>query len=362
MNARIAAILVLLLVLLGGGAVLVYQRQHAMQPANIGTLGQPLLKGLVAAKIAAIRIAQPKSILTLEHKGSGWVIDERGGFPADFDKVRAFVLEAIELKIGQSEPIGTQDRARLHLLEPDKGHGAGTLVEFRGADGKPLARLLIGKKYFKHAPNDPATAAADGRFVLRPADPGTVYVVSDPLTQATARSAAWIDKSGISAEKLKTLEVHLADGEHWKIERANADADWKLVGARAGEKVESTKANAASYSLSLLELADVAPPGTSAHSAGFDKPDGDDRRHHPERAHLPVHRRQAGRRGLLPQVHAPGRAPREAEGRGASRAREGARALYAAGGQVQARRHPDQARRPAREEEVAARRDGPRLS
>ena len=272
MNARIAAILVLLLVLLGGGAVLVYQRQHAMQPANIGALGQPLLKGLVAAKIAAIRIAQPKSILTLEHKGSGWVIDERGGFPADFDKVRAFVLEAIELKIGQSEPIGTQDRARLHLLEPDKGDGAGTLVEFRGADGKPLARLLIGKKYFKHAPNDPATAAADGRFVLRPADPGTVYVVSDPLTQATARSAAWIDKSGISAEKLKTLEVHLADGEHWKIERANADADWKLVGARAGEKVESTKANAASYSLSLLELADVAPPGTSAHSAGFDKP------------------------------------------------------------------------------------------
>lgn len=272
MNARIAAILVLLLVLLGGGAVLVYQRQHAMQPANIGTLGQPLLKGLTAAKIAAIRIAQPKSIITLEHKGSVWVIDERGGFPADFGKVRTFVLKAIELKIGQSEPIGAQDRARLHLLEPDKGEGAGTLVEFRGADGKPLARLLVGKKYFKRAPNNPATAAADGRFVLRPAHPGTVYVVSDPLTQATARSAVWIDKSGISAKKLKTLEVHLAGGEHWKIERANENADWKLAGSKAGEKVEVTKANAASYSLSLLELADVAPPGTSAQIAGFDKP------------------------------------------------------------------------------------------
>ena len=272
MNARIAAILVLLLVLLGGGAVLVYQQQNATQPSNVGALGQPLLKGLVAAKVAAIRIAQPKSIITLEHKGSSWVIDERGGFPADFDKVRAFVLEAIELKIGQSEPIGAQDLAHLHLLEPNKGDGAGTLVEFRGADGKPLARLLIGKKYFKHAPNDPATAAADGRFVLRPDDPGTVYVVSDPLTQATARSASWIDESGISAEKLKTLEVHLAGGEHWRIERANENAEWKLVGAKAGEKVEVTKANAASYSLSLLELADVAPPGTSAQDAGFDKP------------------------------------------------------------------------------------------
>ena len=272
MNARFATILVLLLVLLGGGAVIVYQRQYEMQPADIGALGQPLLKDLVAAKIVAIRIAQPKSIITLEHKGSGWVIDERGGFPADFDKVRAFVLEAVELRIGQSEPIGAGDRARLHLLEPDKGDGAGTLVEFRGADGKPLARMLIGKKYFKRAPSDPATAAADGRFVLRPADPGTVYVVSDPLTQATARSAAWIDKSGISAEKLKTLEVTLAGGKHWKIERANANAEWKLAGAKAGEKVEVTKANAASYSLSLLELADVAPPGTSAHSAGLAKP------------------------------------------------------------------------------------------
>ena len=272
MNARFAAILVVLLAVLGGGAVLVYQQQHAREPSNVGTLGQPLLKGLAAHDIGSIQIAEPKSIITLEQKGKGWVIDERGGFPADFDKVRAFVLEALELKIGQSEPIGAQDRARLQLLEPDKGQGAGTLVEFRAADGKPLARLLIGKKYFKQAPADPATAAADGRFVLRPADPGTVYVVSDPLVQAAARSAAWIDKSGISAQKLKTLEVRLAAQAPWKIERASDKAAWRLDGAHAGEKVEVTKANAASYSLSLLELADVAPPGTSAQSAGFDKP------------------------------------------------------------------------------------------
>ncbi|MGH8746025.1 MAG: hypothetical protein ACREUK_05995, partial [Burkholderiales bacterium] len=171
-----------------------------------------------------------------------------------------------------SEPIGAQDRARMHLLEPDKGEGAGTLVQFRSANGKPLASLLIGRKYFKRAPADPASASADGRFVLLPADPGTVYVVADPLVQASARSAAWIDKSGISAQKVKTLQVQLAGEQPWKIERASENAPWVLLGARAGEKLEVTKANAASYSLSLLELADVAPPGTSAQSAGFDKP------------------------------------------------------------------------------------------
>lgn len=272
MNARFAAIMVVLLAVLGGGAVLVYQQQHAREPSNVDTLGRPLLKGLAAPDIASIRIAAPKSVITLEHKGKAWVIDERGGFPADFAKVRSFVLEALELKIGQSEPIGAQDRARLHLLEPDKGEGAGTLVEFRAADGKPLARLLVGEKYFKQAPSDRASASADGRFVLLPADPGTVYVVSDPLAQATARSAAWIDRSGISAQKVKTLEVQLAGEEPWRIERASENAAWTLAGARAGEKVEVTTANAASYSLSLLELADVAAPGTSAQSAGFDKP------------------------------------------------------------------------------------------
>jgi hypothetical protein len=272
MNARLAAIMVLLLAVLGGGAVLVYEQQQAREPSNVATLGRPLLKGLAAPEIASIRIAGPKSIITLEHKGKDWVIDERGGFPADFDKVRAFVLEALELKIGQSEPIGAQDRARLQLLEPDKGEGAGTLVEFRAADGKALASMLIGKKYFKKAPADPSTATPDGRFVLLPADPGTVYVVPDPLAQASARSAAWIDRSGISAQKVKTLEVTLAGEQPWKIERENENAEWKLVGAKAGEKVEVTKANAASYSLSLLELADVAPPGTSAQTAGFDKP------------------------------------------------------------------------------------------
>jgi len=48
-----------------------------------------------------------------------------------------------------------------------------------------------------------------------------------------------------------------------------ADAEWKLAGTKPGEKLDVSRANAASYSLQLLELADVAAkdaPGT-----GLDK-------------------------------------------------------------------------------------------
>jgi hypothetical protein len=227
-------------------------------------LGKPVLKDLRAADIAAIQIAEPKSTLTIERKDDGWVLRERDGFPADVAKVREFVIKMIELKIGQSAPLGEKDRARLNL------DGSGTQVTFAAQDGQPLAKLVVGKKYFKREVENPDKSPADGRFVALPGEPGTAYIVSEPLAQASARSADWIDRSSFQVEKVKTLEVRMADGSGWKIERGGDNADWKLAGAKPGEKLDIGRANSASYSLSLLELADVAAKDVK--DTGLDKP------------------------------------------------------------------------------------------
>jgi hypothetical protein len=190
LNARIAAILVLLLVFLGGAALLLQRQESGQRPVNAGGLGQRVLKDLKAADVAVIRIIEPKTTLTLQRKDEGWVIAEREGFPADMAKVRELVVSAIELKVGQSEPIGEKDRARLNL------DSSGTQIELAGADGKALAKLIVGKKYFKREPENADKAPADGRFVMRPEEPATVYTVSDPLPQASARTADWIDRNG----------------------------------------------------------------------------------------------------------------------------------------------------------------------
>ncbi len=275
MNARVAVVLLVLLAVLGGGA-LVYNYQERTQRAdNAATLGRPLVKDLKAADIASIRIVEPKATLTLQRKEDGWVIAERRGFPADVSRVREFVLKVLGLKVGQSEPIAEKDRARLNV------DASGTQVEFNGADGKPLARLTVGKKYFKREVENPDKAPADGRFVVViPAQAGTpaqagagtqvVYVISDPLAQASAKSADWIDRSSFQVEKVKTLDVRPPTGEAWRIERAADNADWKLAGIKPGEKLDTGRANAASYSLSLLELADVASDDVK--DTGLDKP------------------------------------------------------------------------------------------
>jgi len=264
MNARAAAILVVLLAVLGGGALLYQQQERLRRPENVATLGRTLLKDLKAADIAAIRIVEPKATLTLQRKDEGWVIAERADFPADLGRVREFVLKAIGLKIGQSEPLGDKDRARLNL------DASGTRVEFNGADGKALGSLIVGRKYFKREVENPEKAIADGRFVGLPGDAATAYLVGDPLTQASALTSEWIDRASFQVEKVKTLELRYPGGEAWRISRAGDSAAWKLAGARPGERLDISRANAASYSLSLLELADVAPKGAA--DTGLDKP------------------------------------------------------------------------------------------
>jgi len=264
MNARIAAVLVVLLVVLGGAALVYNYQERSERAENVATLGKPLLKDLKAADIAAIKIAQPKATITLQRKPDGWAIAERRGFPADLGKVREFVLKLLELKVGQSEPIGEKDRARLNL------DASGTQVELSAADGKPLGKLAVGKKYFKREVENPDKAPADGRFVALPAEAGMVYIVSDPLAQASAKSGDWIERTSFEVEKVKTLELRMPEGGGWRLERSADNADWKLDGLKPGEKVDTGRANAASYSLSLLELADVAPD--DAKDTGLDKP------------------------------------------------------------------------------------------
>jgi hypothetical protein len=75
MNARVATLLVALLVLVGGGALYYYQQVRAQKPAGLAALGKPVLKSLKAADIASIQIREPQAALTLERKDSG--LDDR---------------------------------------------------------------------------------------------------------------------------------------------------------------------------------------------------------------------------------------------------------------------------------------------
>ena len=263
MNRRLVSILAVLALIIGGAALYMQQREQSARPAVVAQLGRPLLKDLKANEVASIVIRTAKATLTLARKDTRWTLAERHGFAADFGKVGDLVVKAIELKVGQSEPIGEKDRARLDLLDPDKGahaaEGLATSLKFKAADGRLLAELLIGKKYFKNGPvDDSAHAPADGRFVMLPDHPQQVFIVSDPLRLVSAASADWISKDGFAIERVKSIEVKPFDGDGYSLERSAESAPWKLANAKGGEPLDVSKANAAAYSLGKVEIEDVA--------------------------------------------------------------------------------------------------------
>jgi Domain of unknown function (DUF4340) len=258
MSARLLGILVAVLVVLGGAALWLHHEERASEAPAENMLGEPLLRGLHGADIAMIRISAPDRKLTLRREGARWVVAERDDFPADLAKVRDFVVNALSLKVGQSDSIGAADRARLHLNQPSAAKGAGTLVEFAAADGKPLASLIVGGKYFKRTPDNPKTAKVDGRFVLRPDAGDTAIIVADPLEQVVADGAKWIDRHALAVEDPVSIDVRHADGDHWRLERGpDASGPWKLVAANPGEKLSETTVLSVAAAAGGLDIADV---------------------------------------------------------------------------------------------------------
>ncbi|MFN0161999.1 MAG: DUF4340 domain-containing protein [Burkholderiales bacterium] len=265
MSSRIAAIFIILAVAALGGSWFLLKDEGKSSPSAV-KLGQTLFPQLQAEAIAGIVVAAPQGTLTLAKKDNRWVMAEAGGFPADIDRVTELVVKAIELKTGQSEPIAEKERARMLLGPPGKGEGAATSVAFKDKDGRVLAELLVGKKYFRNEPaGDPTKALGDGRFVMLASDTTRVIVVSDPLRLASINANDWISREGFSVENVKTLEVKQADGGY-RLTREVADGNFVLEGK--GGELDPFKASGASLALMRLEVEDLAAAGTDA---GFDK-------------------------------------------------------------------------------------------
>ncbi|MBL8382334.1 MAG: DUF4340 domain-containing protein [Burkholderiales bacterium] len=258
MGNRVVLILIVLALAAGAGSLYLL-RGEGESSSNARALGQVLFPQLKAAEVERITVQDAKGTINLERKGAGWAIAERGGFPADIERVGELVVKLLELKTGQTEPIGEKDRARMQLAAPGKGDGAATLVTFKGKDGKTLAELLVGKKYFKSPPEGDATKAlGDGRYVMLPAEPARVILVSDPLKQAQSSAEEWVARDGFAVENIRSLEVKLADGGY-RLARENLDANWVLDGK--GGELDGARANAATFALAKVEVADVAAQG-----------------------------------------------------------------------------------------------------
>jgi hypothetical protein len=132
-------ILLLLLIVLGATAWwLLARRTHSWQSSSTHELPAKLVS-LPINDVTKVTITQPTGQLNLVKKGDLWVVAERDDYPANYEMVSSLIRKVWELKPVQQVDVGPSQLGRLELLDPGKGSNAGTLVDFKDAQGKSLA-------------------------------------------------------------------------------------------------------------------------------------------------------------------------------------------------------------------------------
>lgn len=264
MNRKQFLILVVALLVLGGVGIAMFSQNIADYRATQQKIGAKLLPDLKVADVAQLELRDAKNKVTLKRQDNGWIVVERGNYPADFKAISDLIIKLIDLKVTQADQVGESLLPRVELVDPakaEKGEGAGTLVELKDASGKTLSSVILGKVVLKKDPGNPLPNAVNGvpagRYVRITAN-NNVVVVADPLDKAKAQPGIWIDKTFPKVDRIKSLAA-AGPNAQWKVARELEYSPWKF--ASGGGDLDASAAVSAANALGSLAFSDVSVQG-----------------------------------------------------------------------------------------------------
>lgn len=216
----------------------------------------------------ALSGAEGKPIATIERGEEGWIVANKGGYPADVAKLREFLLKLGDAKLVEPKTANSERYAALEVGDVAAKDAKGTLVEIGGL-AKPV-KLIVGK----------ADSHGGGTYVRR-ADDAQSWLASGSFAPER-ETANWLrrDLVDIAADRIAEVTITQADGKTVKLAKdAEGDANFELADVPKGrEPGADYTLNGPASLLSGLRLDDVlpaqdAPPvedPIEARLAGFD--------------------------------------------------------------------------------------------
>lgn len=274
MNRKQFLILLVLVAVIGGAALLSYNKKGASYQGG-SRVGQKLLGDFDINEVAHIVIKQSDKELNLVRGNSGWTVKERGDYPANFEQISEFIRKASELKVVQTLKVGPSQLPKLELAEAGDSTKSGTQVQLKGAGDKPMKSLRLGAKHMKKSespsPYGDEGGFPDGRYVL-PEGSQNVVLISDALTQAEPKPEQWLNKDFFKVEKVRAIEMISPEKTNsWKVSRPLETGDFKLTGPKPGENVDTNKLSGLANAVSNPSFSDVVVNKAPAET-GLDKP------------------------------------------------------------------------------------------
>lgn len=265
----------LVLTLLAGASLVgAVALSNADKPTTALAPGARVLPDFAAAapNVARLTLTKGAEHVTLERRDAGWVLPDKGFYPAKTELARELLsglteLESLEAKTAKPELLG-----RLQLDDPKASPvaaTAGTLIEAFDAAGKPLASLIVGKR---RASVNAAAGEAPSLYVRR-ADASQSWLAQGAVEPRIA-ALDWTERTlmEIRADKVQSVTITGIDPKPLELRRVAPDkSDFAIASPlilppnRAPKSV--WELNAPAGALDFLSFDDVAA------AASLPKPD-----------------------------------------------------------------------------------------
>jgi hypothetical protein len=273
MNRKQLLTLIAVGLVLGGLGVWAYKQKQKPYEESARRMGDKVVPDFPINDVAAVTIKTRDASVTLAKKDDLWTVQERGGHPAAFDKVSELLRKVWDLKTASPVRVGPSRLPQLELLPPDKSPS--TLVEFKKADGKPAASLLLGAKHMREGRGDSQFGGGsypDGRYVMVGTNIQSIALVSEPFSSVEPKPEDWLHKEWFKVEKTKSISVVSTNATNtWHVARESETNDWKLVDAKPGEQPDTSKLSSVTSALSYPSFNDVAT-NTAPEATGMAQP------------------------------------------------------------------------------------------
>ncbi len=277
MKHRNLITLLLVAVLLVGGAILSDRRNKSEAPSMGGRL---VLPELAVNSVRKIVLTDGERTATVHRPGEVWVSADLFEHPADFPKIRGLLIKLAELKVGQTTRLNDAQKNKLKLVMPAAaaagatsavGAASGTRLTLLDGQGQTLATLLVGAEYMRQPPPGAEGGFGgypDGRYVST--DEGkSAFIVADALGEVATDPLSWVDTAILSvpSSDVETVTIRSVGAEPLVLEQ---DASALVVrGLAADEETDSSKAQSIRSALSWLRFTRIAEPALTDAQTGM---------------------------------------------------------------------------------------------
>jgi hypothetical protein len=252
MSKKTVIILWAIVMVLGTGVIAIKSRKRDNGEANTERhRGQTVLASFPAADVTTVKIKGAEQSVTLNKTADGWVVAERGNYPANFGNINNLLRTIESVKINHAIEAGPTYGKRFGMdLTAKKQEDHGVELTFLKADQSNAATIFLGKD-----------STGGGRYIQNAADTTGIYVTSESFPTASPNPKDWLNEAFIAVDKITSVAMTSAgkpDQLEWKLTRSDENAEFALEGAKPEEKLDTNATSMLKTILASARFQDVA--------------------------------------------------------------------------------------------------------